>query len=65
MTDPEPTPADPTAAVDRREGEDEGDDDLLDRMRGAGVGVEDPNIVGDPEPGPVDAEVAEDEPPRV
>jgi hypothetical protein len=29
--------------------DDEGDDDesLLDRMRGTGVGVEDPNIVGD------------------
>ena len=37
----------------------------IDKMRGSGVGVEDPNIVGDPHPGPVDAEVAEDEPPVV
>ena len=26
---------------------DEHDDDAIDRMRGTGVGVEDPNIVGD------------------
>ena len=38
---------------------------IIDRLRGTGVGVEDPNIVGDPTPGPVDAEVAEDEPPVV
>lgn len=38
---------------------------ILDRLRGTGVGVEDPNIVGDPTPGPVDAEIAEDEPPVV
>ena len=47
--------------------DDTGDDDpsLIDRMRGSGVGVEDPGIVGDPHPGLVDAEVAEDEPPQV
>jgi hypothetical protein len=38
---------------------------VIDRLRGSGVGVEDPNIVGDPTPGPVDAEIAEDEPPVV
>lgn len=38
---------------------------LIDRMRGTGVGVEDPDIVGDPHPGLVDAEIAEDEPPQV
>jgi hypothetical protein len=41
------------------------DESAVDKMRGSGVGVEDPNIVGDPHPGPVDAEVAEDEPPVV
>ena len=40
-------------------------DSLIDRMRGSGVGVEDPDIVGDPHPGLVDAEIAEDEPPQV
>ena len=44
---------------------DEEDDSVVDRMRGSGVGVEDPDIVGDPHPGAVDAEVADDEPPRV
>jgi hypothetical protein len=43
----------------------EDDPSLLDQMRGSGVGVEDPHIVGDPHPGPVDAEVAQDEPPVV
>jgi len=43
----------------------EDDESLIDRLRGTGVGVEDPNIVGDPHPGPVDAEIAEDEPPVV
>ncbi len=38
---------------------------LIDRMRGTGVGVEDPDIVGDPHPGLVDAEIADDEPPQV
>ena len=46
-------------------GRGEDDDSAIDRMRGSGVGVEDPNIVGDPHPGPVDAEVAEDQPPVV
>lgn len=47
--------------------EDEDDDgpSVIDRLRGSGVGVEDPDIVGDPHPGVVDAEVAEDEPPQV
>ena len=44
---------------------DEHHDSLIDRMRGSGVGLEDPDIVGDPHPGPVDAEIAEDEPPQV
>jgi hypothetical protein len=38
---------------------------LIDELRGTGVGVEDPNIVGDPHPGLVDAKIAEDEPPVV
>jgi hypothetical protein len=41
------------------------DESLIDRMRGSGVGVEDPDIVGDPHPGVVDAEIAADEPPQV
>lgn len=41
------------------------DESLIDRMRGSGVGVEDPDIVGDAHPGVVDAEIAEDEPPQV
>jgi len=61
---PDLDPADPDAPTG---GEPEAaeDDSILDRLRGAGVGVEDPNIVGDPEPGLVDAEIAEDEPPVV
>lgn len=47
------------------QGRAEDGESLLDRLRGTGVGVEDPNIVGDPTPGPVDAEVAEDGPPVV
>jgi hypothetical protein len=43
----------------------EDDESLVDKLRGSGVGVEDPNIVGDPTPGPVDAEIADDEPPQV
>lgn len=39
-------------------------DSLIDQMRGSGVGLEDPNIVGDPTP-LVDAEIGEDEPPQV
>ena len=48
-------------------GEQSEDDErsLLDRMRDTGVGVDDPNIVGDPEPGIVEDQVAEDEPPEV
>lgn len=38
---------------------------LLDRMRNSGVGVEDPNIVGDPEPGIVDEQIGADEEPEV
>lgn len=45
--------------------DDHEDDSLIDRMRGAGVGVEDPDIVGDAHPGTVDAEISEDEPPQV
>ena len=41
------------------------DESLIDRMRGSGAGVEDPEIVGDAHPGVVDAEVAVDEPPQV
>ncbi len=52
---------------EQAEGAEEADEheSLIDRMRGTGVGVEDPDIVGDPHPGPVDAEIAEDEPPQV
>ena len=46
--------------------DDEGEDEsVIDRMRGSGVGVEDPDIVGDAHPGTVDAEIGEDEPPQV
>ncbi|HEU5082884.1 MAG TPA: hypothetical protein VFU14_06070 [Acidimicrobiales bacterium] len=52
---------------EQAEGTDEAEhrESLIDRMRGTGVGVEDPDIVGDPHPGLVDAEIAEDEPPQV
>lgn len=50
---------------DPAQDEDEHHDSVIDRMRGSGVGVEDPDIVGDPHPGAVDAEVAEDEAPQV
>ena len=46
-------------------GRGEDHESLLDKMRGSGVGVEDPNIVGDAHPGAVDAEIAEDQPPAV
>ena len=59
-----PDPTTPGEA-DPESGGAEEDRSVIERMRGAGVGVEDPAIVGDPEPGPVDAEIAEDEPPRV
>ncbi|HMJ77704.1 MAG TPA: hypothetical protein VK507_17115 [Iamia sp.] len=46
-----PDPTEPVAATEPTEpteSADEADPDgLLDRMRGTGVGVEDPNIVGD------------------
>lgn len=42
------------------EGGGDGDDGLLDRMRGTGVGVEDPNIVGDA--GPTDVPPGRDTP---
>ena len=45
--------------------DDDEETSLMDRLRGSGVGVEDPDIVGDPHPGIVDAEIAEDEPPVV
>lgn len=41
------------------------DGSVIDDMRDTGVGVEDPNIVGDPHPGIVEEHVAEDEPPQV
>lgn len=44
---------------------DEHDGSIVDRMRGSGVGVEDPDIVGDAHPGPVDAEIAEDDAPQI
>lgn len=50
--------------MDDEDDEDE-DESVLDRMRGSGVGVEDPDIVGDAHPGVVDAEIGEDEPPQV
>jgi hypothetical protein len=40
----------------------EQDESPLDVMRDSGVGLSDPNIVGDPEPGLVDAEFSDDEP---
>lgn len=45
--------------------DDTDDESLIDEMRDTGVGVEDPHIVGDPTPGIVDEQVAEDEPPEV
>jgi hypothetical protein len=45
--------------------DDEHHDSLIDEMRGSGVGVEDPNIVGDAEPGVVDDQVQPDQPPQV
>ena len=45
--------------------DDDEDESVIDRMRGSGVGVEDPDIVGDTHPGIVDAEIGEDEPPQV
>ena len=51
--------------MDEQDRETDEDESLLDRMRDSGVGVEDPNIVGDAEPGIVDDQVADDEPPEV
>ena len=51
--------------LDEATEDDDEDRSIIDRMRGSGVGVEDPDIVGDAHPGIVDAEVAEDEPPVV
>ena len=45
--------------------DDDEDESVIDRLRGSGAGVEDPEIVGDAHPGVVDAEIAEDEPPQV
>lgn len=53
---------DPTSDED---GDEEHHDSLIDRLRGSGVGVEDPDIVGDAHPGAVDAEIGEDEAPRI
>jgi len=41
--EPEPEVTDDLAD----EGDDDGGESLIDRLRGTGVGVEDPNIVGD------------------
>lgn len=68
MSDPEhpsPEAAELDAEGRPEAGADTEDESILDRLRGSGVGVEDPAIVGDPEPGEVDAGVAEDEPPAV
>lgn len=35
------------------------EEDVIDEMRGSSVGTEDPNIVGDSEPGLVDDEVGD------
>jgi hypothetical protein len=43
----------------------EDEDSLIDTMRGSGVGVEDPTIVGDPEPGIVEEQVSDEDPPKV
>jgi hypothetical protein len=40
----------------------EEDESALEIMRESGVGLSDPNIVGNPEPGLVDAEFSDDEP---
>lgn len=44
---------------------DDDDESLIDEMRGSGVGVEDPNIVGDAGESLVDEQVAKDQPPKV
>ena len=63
---PDDPAQEPDGDPDADRGEaDEHDDSLIDEMRGSGVGVEDPNIVGDAEPGVVDEQVRPDEPPQV
>ena len=50
-SDPDIPAVDPAdAAVANQATEDDGPDGLLDRLRHTGVGVEDPNIVGDAGP---------------
>lgn len=55
QSDPEPTEA----------GEEEDDESVIDEMRGSGVGVEDPNIVGRTEPGIVEEHVQPDQEPKL
>lgn len=67
-TAPEPDPADPPSPVGDDAGDDEIDDSesdggLIDRLRGTGVGVEDPNIVGDV--GPLDVPPGADPTPTI
>jgi hypothetical protein len=61
-TDGDDIDADDPIEDDPAEGHDES---LIDEMRGSGVGVEDPNIVGRAHPGDVEEHVREDEPPQV
>jgi hypothetical protein len=49
MNDQQP-PSDPLEPVEPEPGETDEQQTLLERMRGTGVGVEDPNIVGDAGP---------------
>ena len=51
--------------IDEGQADESEGDSLLDRMRNSGVGVEDPNIVGDPEPGIVEDQIGPDEEPEV
>lgn len=55
----------PEPARDTDDERDPDDESLIDEMRGSGVGVEDPNIVGDAEPGVVDDQVQKETPPQV
>ncbi len=64
--DGDPVAGDDTPEDDTPEDDASRDDDsLIDRMRDSGAGLADPNIVGDPEPGLVEEQAAEDEPPQV
>ena len=45
--------------------DEEHDPSVIDEMRGSGVGVEDPNIVGDADTAAVDEQVQKDQPPVV